>query len=293
VLATAGLWLAAATFVRPVTYYLPIALALGLFLVLARVPGLRWKAPAVLLISVLPWLAAWQIRNKIETGYGGFTSNTDVYFYTMIKPEVESRAKTGHYVDARKDLGYTPYSYRGGQFYLYEPYLALHPEQAGWNQGQRIAFMHSAAFDAIRAHFGWYLRSFFQGFLKTAFNPGSGDYDLLLFPEAFRPVSFAGGDEGPISWGITLAKEYPGIAAEKAAFAVALLGLYLFAARGVFRSDMHSAYLWLLLGISLYIFSVSAMMGGLGAVARLRLPVMPIICILAAAGWPRVKTISP
>jgi len=48
-----------------------------------------------------------------------------------------------------------------------------------------------------------------------------------------------------------------------------------------------------LLGISLYIFSVSAMMGGLGAVARLRLPVMPIICILAAAGWPRVKTISP
>ena len=53
-LAAAGLWLAAATFVRPISYYLPFALALGLFLVLMRVPGLRWKAPAVLLISVLP-----------------------------------------------------------------------------------------------------------------------------------------------------------------------------------------------------------------------------------------------
>jgi hypothetical protein len=41
VLAAAGLWLAAATFVRPVTYYLPVALSLGLFLVLVRVPGLR------------------------------------------------------------------------------------------------------------------------------------------------------------------------------------------------------------------------------------------------------------
>jgi hypothetical protein len=61
-LAVGGLWLAAATLVRPVTYYLPVVLSLGLFLVLARVRGLRWKAPAVLLISVLPWLAAWQIR---------------------------------------------------------------------------------------------------------------------------------------------------------------------------------------------------------------------------------------
>ena len=65
VLAQAGLWMAAATFVRPVSYYLPILLALGLFAVLERVPGLRWKAPAVLLLSVLPWLAVWQARNKI------------------------------------------------------------------------------------------------------------------------------------------------------------------------------------------------------------------------------------
>src|SRR5271166_949982 len=69
VLVVAGLWLAAATFVRPVTYYLPVMLAAGLFLALVRVPRLRWKAPALLLLSVLPLQAAWQIRNWAETGY--------------------------------------------------------------------------------------------------------------------------------------------------------------------------------------------------------------------------------
>src|SRR5208283_2091266 len=85
-LAAAGLWLAAATFVRPVTYYLPVALAAGLMAVLARAPGLRWKAPAVLLLSVLPWLAAWQIRNRVETGFAGFSSiqAENLYFFSAV-----------------------------------------------------------------------------------------------------------------------------------------------------------------------------------------------------------------
>src|ERR1039458_5064242 len=48
VLVAAGLWLAAATFVRPVTYYLPLALALGLFLVLGRLPGLPLQGDTAL-----------------------------------------------------------------------------------------------------------------------------------------------------------------------------------------------------------------------------------------------------
>ena len=54
-------WLQA-TFVRPVAFYLPIALALGLMAVFIRVPGLRWKAPLVLLASTVPLLGAWQAK---------------------------------------------------------------------------------------------------------------------------------------------------------------------------------------------------------------------------------------
>ena len=144
-LAAAGLWLAAAIFVRPIAYYLPVALALGLLLVLARVPGLRWKAPAVLLICVLPWLAAWQIRNRVETGYGGFSSVSEVNLYFFTAAEVTARVEHRNWDDVRKGQGNTVFTNHSGQAYLLQPYLARHPEQAGWSQGQRLAYMHSEA----------------------------------------------------------------------------------------------------------------------------------------------------
>ena len=60
---------------------------------------------------------------------------------------------------------------------------------------------------------------------------------------------------------------------------VCLLGVSV--ALGVVRVAAPRAYLWLLLGVTLYFLAVS---GGAVAAARLRLPVMPIACVLAAAG---------
>ena len=292
VLATAGLWLAAATFVRPVTYYLPVALSLGLFLVLVRVPGLRWKAPAVLLISVLPWLAAWQIRNWAETGYAGFSSISDVNLYFFIAPDVAARVEHRSYTDMRNELGYGCAPGCGERFYLYPRYLAFHPEQAEWSQGQRLAFMHSSALSVIQAHYGVYLRLCFSHLLVALFSPGTGAFRNLLSPEGFRRMSRLIAYMGPVSGEITLAKTYPWIAAEKAAFVAVLLGLYLLAARGIYRGEMHRACLWLLLGTSLYFFAVTAAAGGAGIAARYRLPVMPVVCVLAAAGFLREEKVA-
>jgi hypothetical protein len=292
VLAAAGLCLAAATFVRPVTYYLPIALAGGLFLVLARVKGLRWKAPAVLLISVLPWLAAWQIRNWAETGYTGFSSVSDLNLYYFIAPDVEAQVEHRSYTNLRGELGYGCALGCGERFYLYSRYLALHPEQTAWSQGQRLAFMHSEALGVIRPHLSIYLRQCFQHLLVALFGPGAGAFGNLLHPEESERMSHLIAYMGPVAGEITLAKTYPWIAAEKAAFVALLLGLYLFAARGIFRGGMHRACLWLLLGTSIYFFAVSAAVGGAGAGARYRLPVMPAVCILAAAGLRRANPIA-
>ena len=130
-LAAAGLWLAAATFVRPVTYYLPIALAVGLFLVLAHVPGLRWKAPAVLLVSVLPWLAAWQIRNRVETGFGGFSSIEAHNLYFFSAGDVTARVEHRSLAQVDAELGYDDARL----------FVARHPATAGWNQAQRLEFI--------------------------------------------------------------------------------------------------------------------------------------------------------
>lgn len=299
VLAAAGLWLAAATFVRPVTYYMPVALALGLFLVLARVPGLRWKAPAVLLISVLPWLAVWQIRNWVETGYGGFSSVREVNLYFFDAAEMTASVEHRKFTDVRTELGYLQFANDSGQDYLFRPYLALHPEQAGWSQGQRLAFMHTEAVRVIRAHEGLYLRSCLTHLSMTVFEPGAAVFDVLLFPGDPRHVDGLIREEGLAHGAILLAKTYPWVAAEKAAFAIVMLGLYLFAvrgvflaARGVFRGGMQNACLWLLLGTSLYFLAVSGAAGGQGASSRYRVPIMPVVCILAAAGTRRTKTIA-
>jgi hypothetical protein len=285
-LAAAGVWLAATTIVRPVTYYLPVALALGLFLVLARVPQLRWKAPAVLLISVLPWLAAWQIRNWMETGYGGFSSLSEINLYFDDAADVTARMEHRPFLEVRKEMGYLDFTGRSGQVYLYPTYLALHPEQTGWGQGQRLAFMHSEAERLMRAHYGIFLRSCMQPILTMVFNPGAGFFDHLLSRDGSNLLSGIISN-GPFRWGLYLAKTHPALAAEKAALIIVLLVFYLFAARGVLRCNMRDPCLWLLLGTSLYFVAVSAAAAGIAADARLRLPVMPVVCILAAAGLRR------
>jgi hypothetical protein len=306
-LAMAGLWLAAATFVRPVTYYLPVALALGLFLMLARetgIPpqqqrpvaggrGLRWKAPAVLLLCVLPWLAAWQIRNWVETGYGGFSSIKEINLYFNAAADVTAHMEHKSHVDVRRELGYTEFtSASNGQVYLYQPYLARHPEQAGWSQGQRLAFMRSESVRVIRAHSGVYLLVCLAHLFKTGFDPGSGYIDSLLslHPEASRNAAALAATR-PARWGIVLAKTYPWQATEKVVFLLVLLALYLFAVRGVFRGR-HNPCVWLLLGTSLYFLVVSVAALGPASDSRLRLPIMPVVCILAAAGFLRTKKIA-
>jgi hypothetical protein len=291
VLTAAGLWLTAATFVRPAVYYLPIALAPGLFLALRRVPGLRWKAPAVLLISILPWLAAWQIRNRIETGYAGFSSIPDVNLY-LIAPFLSVGTEHRSYADARSELllGYPNFNEvwrrNGGQFYLSQPYLARHPEQTEWNQGQRLAFMHSEAIHAIRAHYGVSLRTYLKGIFRTLFELGEGAFNHLLNPNGMaHPLGSMEG-QGVVHETLAVAETYPWIAAEKAAFGLVMMGLYLLAVRGALRCDMHDARFLLLLGTSLYLVAVSGFSIG---EARYRHPMMPAVCILAAAGLPRKK----
>jgi hypothetical protein len=270
-LAAAGLWLAAATFVRPVSYYLPLALALGLFVVLVRVPGLRWKAPAVLLLSVLPWLAAWQTRNLLETGFGGFSSIVarNLYFYQAA--EVTARVEHRPFVAVQSAFGYPDE----------QSYVARHPEQAGWSQARRVAFMAAEARRVLGAHPGAAMKMYLEGAAVVVFTPCAADLLRLLgvSPEdgPKRVVN-----EGPVRSALRLAQAHPWTAALMAVLEGLLLGLYLLAARGALSGCARPALLWLLLGVFLYFVAVS---GGAQAVGRYRLLAMPAVWLLAAAGF--------
>jgi hypothetical protein len=244
----------------------------------------------VLLISVLPWLAAWQMRNWVETGYKGFSSITEINLYLDEAADVIANVEHRNFFDVGQELGNIGFTDNSGQFYLFPPYLARHPEQAGWSQGQRLAFMRSEALRIIRSHFGLYLHSCLVTTYKTLFDTGAGHIDALATQGAPVHISALLKNEGVERGAVRLAKVYPCLVVEKIAFAVFLLGLYWFAALGAVRCGMHNACLWLLLGTSLYFLAVTGAASAAPiAGGRFRLPVMPAVCILAAAGFRRAS----
>ncbi len=290
-LAVAGLWLSAATFVRPISYYLPFALAVGLFLVLLHEPGLRWKAPALLLIPALASVGAWQVRNWIQTGYSGFSSISDVNLYFLTAANVTAKVDHRAAGDVISGLGYSDFTLHSGQVYLQQPYLARHPEQAGWNQSQLLAYLHSEAVHVIRDHPLVYLRLCLVDMLKMLFTPATYGLSRPIVPKA-PTYSITIANQGLAAWRLILARAqaHPLVVIESAVFGILLLALYLFAARGLLRGDARAACLYLLLGTSVYFLALSAasVMGPL-ATPRYRIPVMPVVCILAAAGLRRTK----
>ncbi len=291
--AAAGVSMAAAAFVRPAAYYLPVALAVGLLVVLARVPGLRWKAPAVLLISCLPWLAAWQLRNYAETGYSGFSSAREFNLYAQNGVEVTARLEHRNYFDVREQFGYYTFYHHSGQTYLSQPYLQHHPEQAGWTQAQRIAFMGAEGSRIIRAHLGIYVRTCIQPLVAMILEPGAGYYGRMLSLDDSEFINPMGAKKGEVRFVIDMVKTHPGIAVSKVVFEVVLVAFYLLALKGILLHRIRNPYLALLVGTALYFVFVCGVAAGPGYDPRFRIPILPFVCIFAAVGLPRAKKIEP
>jgi Dolichyl-phosphate-mannose-protein mannosyltransferase len=282
-LAAAGALLAAATFVRPVSYYLVFALAAGISITAPKQRGLWWKAPAVLLISVLPWLAAWQMRNFAETGYSGFSSIVEKNLYFFQSAEVSAELQHISLGEEQKQLGYPEDKY----------YFAAHPEQRAWSQSQRLSFMRTQAMQTLSSHPGLYLRTHFAGVGVVAFTPCATEFLQLI-------GAYPAGDAMPhriVNEGVAASVErvilsHPGVAITMALLEGFLLFLYLSAIRGCLGADSVRPALLALCGIALYFLLIS---GGAQAVGRYRLPVMPELCIFAAGGLTRGqrKTAEP
>jgi hypothetical protein len=272
-LAVGGVLLAGAIFVRPAAYYLPFLLVLELGIVCWRDAALRWKVPLLLLLATMPWLAAWQLRNFVETGFGGFSSVTvrNLYFYNAA--EVVARNQNRSFARVQQEFGYSDEA----------TYLAIHPEQRSWSVAKRLAWMRVEAGRILRAHPAQALRAQAEGLAVVAFTPCATDLLHLLGAEGVEPPARVV-HSGPVRAAFEVARTAPWRALLMAVFEAWLLALYLLAFRGAMRGGAPRSMLALLLGTALYFLSIS---GGVEAVGRYRLPFMPIVCLLAAAGMVR------
>jgi hypothetical protein len=229
-------------------------------------------AAAVLLTSVLPWLAAWQIRNRIETGYGGFSSIVEKNLYFYQSAEVSAELRKASLADEQKRLGYPDEA----------SYIAVHPEQREWSQWRRLQFMKAQSVAIIAAHPALYIRTHFTGVGVVTLTPCAAE--LLQMLNAYPPA----GDMPARVVNEGLAHSVRRISGEHAKVAIVmalmegfLLLLYLLAAVGILRKRGDRQHVFLLVAISLYFLLIS---GGAQAVGRYRVPVMPELCVLAAGG---------
>jgi 4-amino-4-deoxy-L-arabinose transferase-like glycosyltransferase len=272
VLALAGVSLAAATYVRPVSYYLVFPLAAGLAITAPKQRGLRWKAPLLLLLVALPLLAAWQLRNFAETGYSGFSSIVEKNLYFFQSAEVTAELQHISLESEQKNLGYPEDKY----------YPAAHPEQRSWSQSQRLRFMRTQAAKTLAAHPGLYLQTHLAGMGLVAFTPCATELLQLIgmYPSGdAMPHRIL--NEGILNSAWRVILSHPTVAITMALLEGFLLFLYVFAIRGCLSQNKLRPALLTIVGVALYFLLIS---GGAQAVGRYRLPVMPELCILAAGG---------
>lgn len=256
-LVAGGFALTAATYVRPIGYFLPYLLVIFFFVHFRHEKTKMALTIAVLLATTLPWLALWQVRNRVETGFEGFSSiaTRNLYYYTAAGVLAARDGRT--LVDEQRAMGY----------------FDAERSDARLLQAQR-----DAAKKIIAAHPGIFLRQQVAGSLMVALTPCAADLLKLLGagdgPE--RVVS-----SGPLRALEQMAHLDPGRLVWMALFEAWLLALYLFAVRGLIRGGADKSVLALLLTVALYFLALA---GGVQAVGRYRLPVTPIVCVLAAVG---------
>ncbi len=267
--------LAAAAYVRPIAYWLVTPV---LFLLLIRTKlqsaeagqmqlqrAHRWKAVAVFVLVFLAWVAPWQIRNLRVANYAGFSSIADKNLYFYEAGDVLARASHESLEAWQVQVGKDDHA----------RWAMLHPEQISWPETQRNAWLRSAGLQVLRAHPWAFARSYVSGEIRLLISPGAS--------ELFRLTGVHLSENPSRSWRhwTRLQRMVAGC------MEVFLLLLYILAGRALFalstrkRSRASHETLWLLVAIALYFLAVS---GGGQAVSRLRLPVMPILCIFAGAG---------
>jgi len=127
--------LAMSTYVRPIAYFLPVIIAAALSIWgLATVHDknrVSFSHIAAFLSLSMVLTGVWQIRNKAETGYAGFSGISSIYKSFYLAASILATQQHVPFVVMQHRLGYLDD----------ELYLQQHPEQKKWTQGQRLDYL--------------------------------------------------------------------------------------------------------------------------------------------------------
>lgn len=276
-LLAAAIVVAAAAFVRPIAYFLPGWLAMLLFLAGWR--SQSWwrslgRSAVFLIVAMLP-LAAWQVRNYVVAGYANFSAISDInlYYYEAVPLLAAERClDPRELASLQAELG----------FHDDAAYLRRHPDQRSWSPARRFAWLRGEAGRVLRAHPVAAFRVHSGGILHTLTDSGRNAYTHFFSLEhdsrqARQPP------QSIIARLLTAVRQKPLVLIVHGLLAVALVVYLGLASIGLTTSAVRkSPATWPALAIGLYLLLMS---GGPAGYHRFRLPLVPVISLLAANGW--------
>jgi len=271
----AAVFLSASAFVRPVSYYLPLVVS-AVLLVAAPRERRFWRplglATGFLLACALP-LAAWQVRNWQVADYGGFSAIVEngLYFYQQaaLTASLEGRSLE----EVQDELG------------ILDPQRVLkqHPEWQGLTEGQLHVRMGAVAKRVIREHPLTYAKNHLRNIFSLLITPGSGDVAKLtgnFGRDAQDQGGQSAGSPAASSGSLGTVATGGGPRIVTAIFLSAIAAAYLLLASYGCLQRLPAGRL-MLIAIGVYFWFVSCLPQ---PPARLRHPLMPILCLLAAYG---------
>lgn len=282
----AGLSLALAILVRPIAYYLPVALAA--LLVLAS-PRRRALGAAALLLPCVLLVGGWQLRNHRRGGTWLVSQQQKVMLYLCHAAYVEARVHGIPAPAQQERYGFREFLWRFG--YVESPrdvfggraYEELYPESSKLSVVELSDRWHSHALSVLKAHPWWALEETLRGGFCLLFSPAAFLWAYgwgFLVPSQALYDAFCSGELVRLA-GI-LAREHRALYALSAISLVLVLAIYGLAARGLARAPRDARSAALLLTV-LYLALVSAAPNAVDD--RYRIPILAILAVFAGAGW--------
>jgi 4-amino-4-deoxy-L-arabinose transferase-like glycosyltransferase len=258
--------LVSAVYVQAIAYFLPAWMTLVLiFRALKLRAGIRVVHALIFLVISMSLIAAWQIRNRAETGYSGFSTTFDQSLYYAQAASV--LAKLEHKSDFRQLWG------------LMEKKVAEHSSQFS----ERFRYMRQEGIRLILANPCAYAQIHLRGVVRTLLGGEAHTYIRVLeLGSAEYRKELESGQE---LWKMS-ERDYRKLSLPLIIMIVDLglivLAVYLFATAALFsRNFLTTMPVICLLSVIVYWLGIT---GGPHGYGRYRHAIMPIICVLAGYG---------
>lgn len=273
----AGFVLCAAVYVRPVAYFLPAIIVIVIVAVLVFRKEINKKLlihlGIFLLFSLIP-VFTWQVRNKIEAGYPGFSATTDEFMF-LSGQSVLAKLQGIPVTEQKKRSGWSHWESPNRYYSQHPEHLSLDPAtilRHRRNEGLRLILDNPWQY--VQAHArGMLLMAGLTGLgtwlvMFKAENPDSAFRVKLRDPSSFGFISDFFRSAGIIVWGNLF-------------LGLVLLMHWFFASCTLSARNVRSKLEVILLIIIGAYFLIAP---GAWAESRYRHPVMPIVCVLAGYG---------